>query len=365
MNILFLTTHLNVGGISSYLLTLTAGLKKQGHHVYIASSGGDLESEFSSGGIEHIRLPIRTKSEIDLFKIIPSLIKLIPLIKIKKIQVIHAHTRVTTVLAFVLSVYGGIPYITTCHGFFKRHLGRRLLPLWGRKVIAISASVKRHLRQDFGVKEDRIRLIYNGIDLNRFNCRLPITSYQSKKKFGLADTPVVGSVGRLSDVKGYSYLIEAMGRVIEDMPQAQLLIVGEGREKNRLLNIVKKINIGGNVSFIASVKDIYCALAAMDLFVAPSLREGLGLSLMEAMACGKCVIASDVGGMRDLIKDGVNGRLFKPADTPGLACVILELLKNREKARVYADNASQFIRENFSDKKMVVQTEEVYRECLR
>jgi glycosyltransferase involved in cell wall biosynthesis len=143
-----------------------------------------------------------------------------------------------------------------------------------------------------------------------------------------------------------------------------LLIVGEGKEKKNLIEKVKKLGIEKNTIFMPSVENTSSVLSAMDLFVMPSLQEGLGLSIMEAMACGLAVVASEVGGIRNLIRDGFNGSLVKPKDIKKLYEVILELLKDKDKARLYGLNAHKTIANNFSQEKMVLETERVYSECL-
>jgi len=370
MNILYLTNHLNVGGITSYVFALAKGFKKRGHQIYIASSGGDLLPKFIQEGITYIPIPIRTKSELSP-KILISLFKLSGLIKKNKIEIIHSNSRTTQVLGSLLSRFTSALHIYTCHGFFKNWLSRLLFPGWGDKVIAISEAVKGHLMNYFGVREEAIKVIHHGIDIDRFkipacsadrqNAKLKI---EIKKKFSLGDGPVVGIVARLSDVKGHIYLIEAMRSVLEEVPDAQLLIVGEGKMKKELVSLCSRMEITKNIFFIPSVYDTSEILSIMDLFVLPSLAEGLGLSLMEAMATGLAVIGSDVGGIRNLIRNEYNGLLVKPQDTQGLSDAILGLLLDFKKRRFLADNAQIFIQQNFSQEKMVLETEKIYLECL-
>ena len=136
MNILFLTTHFNTGGITSYILTLGEALVKSGHKVWVASSGGNCVPRLESAGIRHVRINIRTKSEVS-FKLWLSYGPLDRLIRKEGINIIHAQTRVTQVLGFFLSRARGVAMITTCHGFFRPRWFRKLFPCWGVAVIAI------------------------------------------------------------------------------------------------------------------------------------------------------------------------------------------------------------------------------------
>jgi len=363
MNILLITTHLNYGGITSYIKSLAKGLKYRGHNVCIVSSGGDCLEFLKSLGIEHIFIPIRTKSEVSP-KVLLSFFKLLPILKEKNIQIIHSHTRVTQVLSFFLSKFSKIPHISTCHGFFKPRVSRKIFGCWGDFVIAISEPVKRHLIEDFKVENNRIKLIYHGIDLNKFKVQSSKFKVDFKEKLGLREGKVIGIISRLSEVKGHRYLISAFKIVKKEYPDVGLLIVGEGKIKPQLLELVSELKIKEDVLFLPSVSDTSEVLPAMDIFCLPSLKEGLGLSLMEAQAQGLPVIASKVGGITNLIEDKKTGLLVEKTDIQGLAFALLRLLKDEDLARDIGNRAREFIEENFSLEKMVILTENVYRECL-
>lgn len=362
MNILFITNHLNVGGITSYVLTLSGGLKKKGHNIFLASSGGELLSKFKEMGVTYIPIPIGTKKEISP-KIFFSLLKLKSIIKENNIDIVHTHSRTTQVLGCLLHKFSGVRHIFTCHGFFKRRLLRRIFPCWGEKVIAISEQVKVHLAQDFDLPEEGVCVINNGIDVERFKAVALLPKLKIKKDLGLGDNPVIGIIARLSDVKGHSYLIKAFKAVLEKS-QACLLIVGTGKEQGNLAKLVNDLGLEGKVFFIPEISDTTLALAAMDIFVMPSLQEGLGLALMEAMASGLAVIGSNVGGIKTLIQDSRNGLLVEPQDPQGLAEAIVTLLRDPARRVTLGSQAQDFIVHNFSQKKMVLETEKEYLNCL-
>ncbi|MFA5145400.1 MAG: glycosyltransferase family 4 protein [Candidatus Omnitrophota bacterium] len=362
MNILYISNHLNIGGITSYLLSLSAGMKHRGHNVYIASSGGRMLSKFREEGITYASIPIRTKQEVSP-KILLSMFKLSGLIKKHKIELLHSNSRTTQVLGCLLSKFLGVKHISTCHGFFKKRLFRKIFPCWGQKVIAISEPVKEHLIRDFKVNEKDIVVIHSGVDTSEPHTRDPKTRAGIKERFGLGKGPVVGIVARLSDVKGHTYLIEAMEGVLKDIPEAALLIAGEGKMKEGLVSLVKSLGIEKSVVFLPEIEDTRDVLSAMDLFVMPSLKEGLGLALMEAMAFGLAVIGTDTGGIKSLIQDGYNGLLVRPKDSCQLQKAISGLLKDEQKRGYLGGNARDFICRNFSLEKMAQETEEVYLQC--
>jgi glycosyltransferase involved in cell wall biosynthesis len=363
MNILYLATHLNTGGITSYLLNLSRGLKKKGHNVYVASSGGDLLYKFKQEGIRFIPIPIKTKAEINP-KILVSLFCLCPVIKSEKIQIAHSNTRVTQVLGELLKRFCAIKHVSTGHGFFTMKFTRRLFPCWGDKVIAISPQVKGHLVNDLGVTAEKIEVVHNGIDIERFAALTKDEGRRTKEDLGLGSGPVVGIIARLSDVKGHKYLIQAMKRVLEIFPAATLLIVGEGKERGRLIQLTRKLGIEKQVIFISSVSDTRMVLSVMDVFVMPSLHEGLGLSLMEAMAFGVPVIGSRVGGIPSLIQDGKSGLLVEPEDVAGLSAAIIRVLSDKASSAIMSGSAADFINNNFGLQRQAEETERVYKACL-
>jgi glycosyltransferase involved in cell wall biosynthesis len=365
MNILFVTNHLNVGGITSYVFSLSRGLKKLGHNVYLASSGGDCLTRFTEEGIIFIPIPIKTKSEINVFKVGISFLTLLKDIREKNIQIVHTNSRVTQVLGYLLKKKTGIIHVTTWHGFFRRRWFRKIFPCWADKTIAISESVKAHLLSEFEADVKSVELVYNGIDSEKIRLKEPVTRSEVKIKFGLKDGPVVGIIARLSDVKGHVYLIRAMEIVLKKFGDAQLLIVGEGKMKKELQALVEQLKIKKSVVFIARSNNIAELYYIIDVFVMPSLKEGLGLGLMEAMAGGKAVVGSAVGGIRNLIQDRQNGLLVGAKDVVGLSRAIQELLNDPAAAAIMGHNARIFINQNFSLEKMLNLTQEIYRGCLK
>ena len=362
MNILLLANHFNAGGISSYIITLARGLIARGHTVYVASRGGQWLTRLEHDGIEHIYVPLRTKSIMSP-KLLFSYFILKKVIKEKGIQLLHSQTRLTNVLAYWLSKKTDVPFVSTAHGFYTARWERLIFPCWGKRVIAISDAVKEHLIIDFKVSREKVRLVHNGIDIVPRPSSLVPRPKEIRQSFGLKDGPVVGIIARLSEVKGHTYLITAMRKVIEHVPDAELLSIGDGTIKKELKDLGKSLALEAKLHFIPSVSDTTEALSVMDVFVMPSLQEGLGLAIMEAMAAGVPVAGSAVGGIASLIKDGHTGILVKPADSEALADAILELLKNREKAQAMASNAKALIEKEFSSEKMCEDTEKVYQEC--
>ncbi len=365
MKILLMTTHLDFGGISSYTVSLAKKLRERGHQVWVASSGGRLEEVLKNHSIPHIKVNVKTKSELNP-KVILAIFKLLRFIRQEGIELIHVQTRVTQVVAFYLSKLTKIPYISTCHGFFKPRLSRKIFKFWGDKVIAISDAVRVHLVNDLRVTKDKIELIYNGIDLEEF-----LKSYTNEQKdeyrreVNLKGGPVVGIIARLSEVKGHKYLLKAAKEILEVRPDVQFLIIGEGPEKKNLLKLVDELKIKDNVHFAQSVIETTLPLSIMDVFVMPSLQEGLGLSILEAMAKGLPVVASDVGGIYSLVEDGKSGYLIKPRQDLELKEAILRLLKDKRMAEAFGRYGQKKVKSDFSLDDLIKKVENVYQRVLK
>ncbi|MFH1305066.1 MAG: glycosyltransferase family 4 protein [Candidatus Omnitrophota bacterium] len=368
MKILLLTTHLNIGGIGIYTVGLAKYLKAGGVEVAVASGGGELETVLKQAGVPHFTLDIRTKSEfgIKVWKALPGLAEIV---SGGGFQLVHAQTRVTQVLARLSQKTTKVPFISTCHGFFRhRKLSRRIFPCWGERVIAISKSVRTHLVEDFRVDASRVVLIYNGIELDRY---LPASAEDKDRvllrETGLdPDAMIIGSVGRLSPVKGFKYLLRAFKDVISRFHgKTQLLILGEGPEKDSLLRLARQIGIADNVFLVSAAAPLEKYLAIMDVFCLPSLKEGLGLSLMEAMAASRACIASDIGGLSELITHERDGILVPSGNVGTLSAAILLLAESREKRQRLAENAREKAAEKFSIRDSVAKTIGVYEAIIK
>ncbi len=365
MKILFLTTHLNIGGITSYIVHLARNLRRRGHRVIVSSNGGAMVGELEKSGITHVPIPIKTKSELSP-RMLLCLPEVVSIVRENGIDIVHANTRVTQVLGRAATIMPRRAYVSTCHGFFKKRLGRNLYPCWGDRVIAISDAVRDHLIKDFNVSPDSVDLIYNGVDTVRFSVDIPDSEKSLfKKSLGLGSGRVIGTIGRLSTVKGYGYLIQAFARLRRYRKGLKLLIVGEGPDKDRLGEIAGGLGVRHDVVFHRPAFDTVRLLAAIDIFVSSSIQEGLGLSMAEAMAAGKPVVATDVGGVSSLVKDRSTGILVKPRDPNSLAGAILSLLDNPDLAKKLASNGRRIVKKDFTIGGMADRILDVYDRCLR
>lgn len=355
MNLLIMTTHLNPGGISRYVINLSKGLTGN-HNVWVAASGGRWKDKLTDNGVGFYPISINTKSILSI-KVFVSFFKLIPFVLKNKIELISSNTRVTQFLSYLLYRALGIGYVSVFHGFYRPSLERRLFKFEGLETIAVSQAAKLHLVKDLKIKEERVKVIYNGIDKEEFGvkrCR--------KSDFGVNENDVViGMLGRISEEKGHFLVVEAFRLLQVEHKNVCLLICGEGKLKEKLKGVVSKQGLKDRVRFLS--RDAEDFLDLIDILVVASSREGFGFIVLEAFAKRVCVVASGVGGLKEIIKDKKNGVFFNEYTPQSLVEVLEGLLKDVSLREAIAAAGKKSL-EEFSLSKMVKATEEVYKEIL-
>ncbi|MBU4205183.1 glycosyltransferase family 4 protein, partial [Patescibacteria group bacterium] len=279
----------------------------------------------------------------------------------------HAQTRVAHVIGFLVSKLCRVSFVTTCHGFFTRRIGRVLLPAWGDRVIAISEAVQEHLVKDFRVKRDRISLIHNGIDVKKF-----LKDFSQKEKddlkdrFGLRkDYSIVGTVARFTPDKGHDVLLYALYEILKEKPNVQMAFVGEGKERTKIMDLTQRLNLSENVIFVKPQMNTVNILAIMDVFMfTPRRKEGFGIGLLEALASGKPAVATNVGGISSIIEDGVNGFLVEPSRPELLVKPTLRLLKDKELYHKMSQAGREKVIQRFSIDGMANRVQTLYKEVV-
>jgi glycosyltransferase involved in cell wall biosynthesis len=234
---------------------------------------------------------------------------------------------------------------------------RRLTPLMDR-LIVVSKAIDHKIREE-GRAVAPISLIYNGVDLQRYNHQLPCCTLHEEYLIP-ADAQIVGVVARLEAEKGHRTLLEAWPLVLAEVPSARLLIIGEGSERDSLEAQVASLGIEDRVVFTGRREDVPAVTAALDVAVLPSYREAQGLSVLEAMALGRPVIASRVGGIPEMIEDGVSGLLVEPHDCDALAAGIVRLLTDHPLADMIAHRGHELVHDRFCIELMVHSISDLY-----
>jgi glycosyltransferase involved in cell wall biosynthesis len=221
------------------------------------------------------------------------------------------------------------------------NLLRRMMS-WADRIVAVSEAIRTQFVALAPDAQQKMTVIYNGVDTERFAPRR--ASQETRRALGLAqDARVVGAVSRLSPEKGIEFFIAAANALARDAIDVRFLIVGDGPERARLEKIAN-----GAVIFLGQRDEIPELLHAMDVFVLPSLAEGFGMAAAEAMACGLPVIASDVGGLREIVAPNETGILVPPREANALANAILELLHDENKRRAFGERGRARVEQNFT-----------------
>jgi len=358
MNTLQILPQLNLGGVETAVFDSVKYLARMGHKTVVVSAGGELVKDLESLGIIHYQLPVHEKSLFTIIKMIP---KLAEIIRKEKIEIIHAHSRVPAWIAYFASRRAKIAFITTCHGYYKKHLFSQVMG-WSKRAIAISNVIARHMIEDFGVPYERIRLIPSSVDLEKFKC-----PSQEKKK---SDEFNIGIIGRLTPLKGHLYFIKAMAKVARVIPRIKIWIVGDApvsREayKEQIEVLVNRLGLSNCTEFLGSQKDIPTILSHLDVLVlATTVPEAFGRVIVEAQACMVPVVATRVGGVVDIIEDGKTGIMVPPADPDGMAAGIIKILKDETLAGNLARKAYEKVKQEYSAELMVKRTLEVYKDAI-
>jgi glycosyltransferase involved in cell wall biosynthesis len=298
---------------------------------------------------------------------------LVALLRQEQPHIVHTHTSKAGVLGRLAAWITGVPVIVhTPHGHvFYGHFGsilswvflqiERALAWITDVLIALTAAEKtEHLERGVGWA-DRFAIIPSGIDIDRFKQVLKAGKVMPEWFDCPPDAIVIGSVGWLTDIKGHRFLVDAVARLKQEHPHLHLVILGSGGQYDALLHQARNAGISQSVHLVGHREDVERALAGMDGFVLPSLNEGMGRALIEAMAAGLPVIASRVGGIPALIKHEKNGLLVPAGDSLALAVAVRRILSDPPWARTLGQNAMQSIGSVYGVPAMVRAIESIYR----
>ncbi|MDD4894007.1 MAG: lipopolysaccharide heptosyltransferase II [Candidatus Omnitrophica bacterium] len=358
MKILQILPELNVGGVETGTLDLAKYLVGAGHKAVVVSNGGELVKELESFGAVHYQLPVHKKSIFTIIKMIPELARII---KKEEIDIVHARSRVPAWIAYFACRKTNTVFITTCHGYYKKHAFS--FPMgWGRRVIVLSNVIARHMMEDFGVPHERLKLIPRSVDLDKFK----YTSPDKKRK----DEFNIGIIGRITPIKGHLHFIKAMAYVARSTPRLKIWIVGDAPRskeayKEQVQVLVKRLGLWHSTQFLGNQRDIPAILAHLDLLVlATTTHEAFGRVIVEAQACGVPVVATRVGGVIDIIEDNKTGLLVAPADPTSIAEAAIKIFKDAELGRTLAENAYKKVQEKYNIKLMAESTIDVYKGAL-
>jgi len=343
MNVLHVISALPIGGVENQLCLILKHYDRTRVDPIVCSLSdkGEVGREIEAAGIEVISLN-KLGHWFD-WTIVKDLMRLIRQRDVKVVRTHQYHAnlygRIAAWLCHVPCIVPSVHNVYTRDKKIHRRILNNLLGRISDRVIAVSEAVKDDIMAYDGLASDKISVLYNGMEEDRYSGG---DGNRVRSEFSIpTDAIVIGTVGRLTHQKGQKYLIAAMPMVLKEFPQADLLVVGDGPAFIELKEDVAQRKIDGRVIFTGSRKDVPALLAAMDIFVFPSLWEGMPNALVEAMAAGKPVIATDIKPNREVL-GSENAGLFVPCkDSVELASRIIRLLRNRESALLLGSVAQE------------------------
>ncbi len=364
-NILHLTETSEPGGSETVLAYIAKHLDPKHYRSSVCLlNEGWLSGHLKKIGVDYTI--IENKRSFDpIF-----LSQLTRLIKRERIDLVHTHE-------FGMNVYGSIaarvcfvPMIGTIHSrlYFtekkRRMLAYKLAIALCSQMVTVCEDLRMFMHEKLRLRNaNKIVTIYNGIDLEKYAIKSSFGKLCSQLSIP-AGTLVAGTVGSLFKVKGIPYLLEATKKVVSHFPNFRLLIAGEGDQESVLKQKTLSLGLEQTVSFLGFRNDIPELLNLFDIYICSSISEGLSLSILEAMAAGKPVVATQVGGNPELVIPGKNGFLVSPGDPYALAEKILILLKDKNLRELMGRTGKKIAEEKFSLEKMVKNYQNLYEKLL-
>lgn len=347
------------GGQENRTLQECIGLKKRGARVIIlCQPESRLNKRALAGGIE-VRT-CRMKKSYDILAIN----YILKLTKNADIDIISTHSGRDSLLAGIAGrLSRKKPIIVRTRHLALPITSRFTYSLLAHKVVTVSEYVKQSLIGN-GIASEKISAIPTGIDTDKFNPDKVNDSL--RQELGLQkDVPIIGTIAILRRKKGHHIILDAIPLVLKEIPEAVFVFAGDGPQRENILSAIKASGLSGKVFLLGLRKDIPEILKSINVFALPTLQEALGTSFIEAMAMDKPVIGADVGGVSEVIKDGVNGYLVEPDNPHALAEAIIKILNDREAARSMGMAGRKIVEKDYTVEKMCERMYALYLSLIK
>jgi len=362
VNILFVNSIRMWGGAEVWTLDVMRALEERGHVTHlICRPHTDLETQ-----TRQAQLSVYTMNMHSDFGLL-TIFRILRFIRAHHIEVVCTNMQKELRFAGIVAKLLGIPVVAW------RHIDHSLKNNWRYRFTynfcATHIGANSHATKDSllrnapWLERERIAVIYNGIDPDFFATG---NGAKIRRAYGLcAGTPLIGFVGLLDERKGIQFLLEAFAQVREEIPEARLLLVGEGKLREHIEAFRQHHNFDGRLFLAGFQPNIPDFMNAFDLLVLPSVWEGFGYVLIEAMASGKPVIATNTSSMPEIVRDGVEGLLVPPANAWALSTAIVKIIKNPPLAHQMGENGKKRVREKFTKERMIEEIEALFAGLIR
>lgn len=364
---------LGTGGLENGLVNIINRTppERYRHAIVCLTESGEFAGRITVPGVEVVALHKRPGHDLGLYwRVWQTLRRLRP-------AIVHTRNLSTLEMQFVAALLPGVKRVHGEHGRdvfdldgtnHKYNLLRKAARLVVQRYIAVSKDLERWLIDTVGVPPAKVRQIYNGVDQQKFRPREGDRPAVTPRGFLPEDALVLGTVGRLAEVKNQLSLLRATQRLLKIQPELaerlRLIVVGDGPMAGQIAQSVKDLGLERLAWLPGDRHDIPQLLQCMDVFLLPSLGEGISNTVLEAMASGLPVIATRVGGNPELVEDGWNGRLVPVADDEALAGAIADLTLHAEQRIAMGDRAFDRVRTSFDWQRTVAEYLDVYDRLL-
>ncbi len=358
-----ITHDLAIGGLQQVVVNICRNIDRRRFDISVLClrEKGDFAREIEREGIPVYQLPKNADGSPDYL----SFWKIAQILRRKKTEIIHTHNTQPFVEGTLGSFFSRVRTIVhTDHARDFPDKKRYMVAEWFAskftyRVVGVSEHTTNNLMRYEKISPHRLVTIPNGIDEEKFSVRIDVR--KKREEVGIrSHGPVIGVGVRLTEQKGLTYLVRAMPSVLKDIPDAELVIAGEGPLAGPLQKEAASLGIGESVHFIGPRLDIPELLQMFDLYVLPSLWEGLPMVLLEAMAAGCPVIATNVGGNSTVITHGYNGSLIEPRNPGLLAAEIVKIASQPTVREAYRHRSREIIHRQYSIDTMVKKYEQLY-----
>ncbi len=302
----------------------------------------------------------RMRKSYDLYAIR----RILKLIKTENINVISTHSGKDSFLAGIAGrISKNRPVIVRTRHLALPITSKVTYSLLPHMVVTVGEYVRQYLISK-GISHEKVIAIPTGIDISKFSPEN--ADGNLRRELGLnSDVPIVGTIAILRRKKGHHILLEAIPLILQKIPEAVFVFAGDGPQRENVLNKIKNLGLSNKVFMLGLRKDIPNLLKSIDLFVLPTLQEALGTSFIEAMAMEKPVIGTNVGGVSEVIKSGVNGYLVEPNNSSALANAIIKMLQNKERAKMMGIEGRKIVQQNFTVERMCKKMYALYSSLLK
>jgi glycosyltransferase involved in cell wall biosynthesis len=341
-------------------------MAEKGHDVILAApAGSELEARAGEAGLNVFNRATFTRG-FRPRKVLADARALRALMRREAFDVVHTHgSQDSWAVAWALLGFRPRPIVLrTRHNTFpmKDHiLNRKLYGDWTDGLICISEAIMEHCAARPHLRRENLTLVHDAVDATRFR-----TGDRSlRTELGVDDRYVAGVTGRLRPEKGHRHLLDALPKIIEVAPDFTLLVVGAGSLEGELRAQADRLALGDHAIFTGFREDVPRVLAALDLFIMPSVSEGLGTAILEAAATGLPIVASRVGGIPEILDGRERGSLVEPGDAEAIADAALAFYRDRRRAEASGRASAEFVTRHFSPQALVDKTEAVYFGWLR